>query len=1427
MTKRFRISLLAVLGGLLAILLAFGAACLHPLRSEADSEPQNVLHDTVAVHDPSIVLAYEDSAKHAHSKEEIEANGGSIAEYTKVYYVFGTQLSFAKSYDLANWTSFETNLHQAATLTAALTKEAQYSGHTTADALRENCWAPDVIWNPTMKKWCMYLTVNGATYNSSIVLLTAETLDGNWTYVGPVVFSGFGWGSNNTSLTDYAAIMGTSTVDARYEQNTQGGKDSGKMLYGMNAIDACAIFDGDRLYMTYGSWFGGIYMLELDPATGLRKKTQDGRSIYEDCITYTEGSSIQASAKYTVYTDRYMGIHIAGGHSATGEGSYIQKIGDWFYLFMSYGGYAPNGGYNMRLFRSRTITGFTDNDVSDQGNFVGYQDVGGTTAMVLNSDTSNRGEEGSTGLRMMTGYTWSWWDFSYVAQGHNSAFVDDDGRAYLVYHNKYMDGTAFHVMKVHELFVNADGWLATAPFEYTKGVDEIAKGLTAADFEGDWGYLFMTRNSGGYGNPVQEGKIAVSAQDANGKVTGSSTDTVPTNGGNKTVGFEYDPQTGAFLFRPSGNYNHRGYVIWQNLEGTNIKTLAFTVVSSDSSSFSKYTYWGYKYPDATTAGKYSASLALPDKMGPGSRLPEVADGLWGTRISYEKSGNELLVKSNGTEIERHEVAETEAVAEYSSVAVGKRLIPIDLAGVFGELSVTFGYTGYKSDWDTVLTGKNFRINLSTLEVQTGGAWQNIFESASSGGVGDHTAFHGSGTAKIVIKQDGTMEFYKNGTLQIHYAPTATFNNSSFTVKSFCELVIEEFKAGTVSVSYPMTNVTLSCENISSATEATDEIFKLANGTLTVHWAEATEAENTSTDWWEGTFGATSLPVGDNAVQLRYSRNALARGNAIQIVKKSSNTYATFYPFGPLTGTGNDWPTDWQTSGSERYYLNGTETTYSALGLKNGNVDETGGFWTGTFKLTFLRYKDTLYVVNDFVRASGSYHLIAVFTFADVTEELTVQCSGYSVGITGYVARSSGYEYVCDTHAFGAYVQTKAPTCGDEGEETRTCTVCGATEKRSVEPTGNHTGSWEQTQAPTCGVAGEESLHCTVCGKTVTKEIAATGNHTYGDWGVKTAASCEAGGEDSRTCTVCGAEEVRETATLGHNWKLQSTDRDSCDVAGTATYRCERCEETKTETLQAGEHAYESEVTKAPTCTEKGIRTYTCSQCDESYTEEIDALGHDWGEYAQTKAPTCTEKGVETRTCKRDDSHTQTRDVAALGHDWSDYVQTKAPTCKEEGEETRTCTVCGAKETRAVPVTSVHTWGEWTRVVQPGAYTEGQEERTCSVCGTKETRAVSILGNAEKFKQDVAAASAESTLEGRLAAIATALSTYSVLTDAEKESVATEYAALVSLIEAYNAEVGAVNEEYNSAVDLAIGLISSSVAAIGAIALAWFVLKRGL
>ena len=97
----------------------------------------------------------------------------------------------------------------------------------------------------------------------------------------------------------------------------------------INAIDPSVIYDSVnlRLWMSYGSWERGIYMLELDTATGGIKTPGD------------KGVKI-ASRKSTSY-----GL----------EGSELSYRNGWYYLFVSYD--ALGDLYNVRVGRSRNANG--------------------------------------------------------------------------------------------------------------------------------------------------------------------------------------------------------------------------------------------------------------------------------------------------------------------------------------------------------------------------------------------------------------------------------------------------------------------------------------------------------------------------------------------------------------------------------------------------------------------------------------------------------------------------------------------------------------------------------------------------------------------------------------------------------------------------------------------------------------------------------------------------------------------------------------------------------------------------------------------------------------------------------------------------------------------------------------------------------------
>ena len=356
----------------------------------------------VTVHDPSVVYDPE----------------------TDMYYIFGSHMAWAKSKDLINWTSFKNNINTDYRTIFAEPASWAAKGSSSYN-VSGNMWAPDVIYNEKLGKWCMYMSINGDFWYSSIVLLTADKIDGDWTYVGPVVYSGF-QNKAEAQETDFYDVYTGTDFPKRYTEEAFGNR-----TYGMNAIDPCVFYDEDgKLWMAYGSWFGGIYMIELDPETGMRLKSHTYETVEHQ-------------------SDEYQGIKIAGGDCVSGEGAYIEYVDGYYYLYLSYGGLASDGGYNMRLFRSENVTG-------------PYTDLSGDKAIAeYNIDNIN----GSVGVRVMGNYLWDFTKSGQIAQGHNSVYSDENG-TYVIYHTRFTNQGEGHSVRVHQQFQNEDGWLVTAPFDY-------------------------------------------------------------------------------------------------------------------------------------------------------------------------------------------------------------------------------------------------------------------------------------------------------------------------------------------------------------------------------------------------------------------------------------------------------------------------------------------------------------------------------------------------------------------------------------------------------------------------------------------------------------------------------------------------------------------------------------------------------------------------------------------------------------------------------------------------------------------------------------------------------------------------------------------------------------------------------------------------
>lgn len=560
---------------------------------------------------------------------------------SKQYYIFGSHRGQARTADFYHWTAISpaipwgtvvdgavvsgasnqeafahpqvTSLTTAAGRTISLPDfdASAWSALASTDYSVDGCmWAPDIIYNPVMHKWCQYLSINGDDWASSVILLTADDINGPFVYQAPVVIGGFnGRNANSYKDTDLEQVIGTqATLPSRYN------KQKGWGNAWPNCIDPCVFYDEDgQLWMSYGSWSGGVFMLKLDPRTGLRD--------YDATYPLTGSGD-----DYT--SDPYFGTKIAGGHYVSGEGSYIQHIGDYYYLFMSYGGLTADGGYEMRVFRSKNPDG-------------PYVDPKGLSA-IYNTYVMNYGAKGTFRGEKIFG-SYENWGFmttggkttyslpGELAQGHNSAITDSLGRSFLIYHTRFNNDTEWHAVRTHQLFTTKDGWLAAAPFEFTGETandDSVATRQAFSAHEVAGTYQVLIHKQGlDYANKETVKPISLTLTE-DGKVTGDLTGTWSLTDG-----------TSYMTIKVGGN-TYQAVVVEQRMEPYTIKAIAFTGVGTAN------TIWGHKmeapyqlaYLLRTTTMPVSKSTRITSNVN----LHGFAEGYDNVSVAWTSSRPDIL-----------------------------------------------------------------------------------------------------------------------------------------------------------------------------------------------------------------------------------------------------------------------------------------------------------------------------------------------------------------------------------------------------------------------------------------------------------------------------------------------------------------------------------------------------------------------------------------------------------------------------------------------------------------------------------------------------------------------------------------------------------------------------------------------------------------
>lgn len=122
----------------------------------------------------------------------------------------------------------------------------------------------------------------------------------------------------------------------------------------------------------------------------------------------------------------------------------------------------------------------------------------------------------------------------------------------------------------------------------------------------------------------------------------------------------------------------------------------------------------------------------------------------------------------------------------------------------------------------------------------------------------------------------------------------------------------------------------------------------------------------------------------------------------------------------------------------------------------------------------------------------------------------------------------------DQHTCGEWKVVTPATYDAAGEETRTCSVCGAVETRELaQLICNHTSKRLVTdKEATCTAAGSGHYVCDTCGKTVQTNVSiAAKGHIWTAWTVTVKPTTSKAGEESRTCSVCKQTEKHQVSKL--------------------------------------------------------------------------------------------------------------------------------------------------------------------------------------------------------------------------------------------------------------------------------------------------------
>jgi Beta-xylosidase len=504
---------------------------------------------------------------------DVSVHDPSIVKDNGTYYVFGSHLAAAKSNDLMSWKLIDSGVTENNVLFKSETSNVKLElDEALKWAQTDTLWAADVI-ELNGVFYMYYNACKGDSPLSAMGIATSTNIEGPYVNQGIFVKSGSG-------MTPDGSMSYNATIHP-------------------NAVDPDAFFDKDgNLWLVYGSYSGGIFIYQLDPTTGLPLDNE-------------------LNAENAGFGKKLLG----GNHSRI-EAAYINysEEEDYYYLYTTFGGLDSTGGYNMRVSRSEKPEG-------------PYLDYKGQDMIKAKGDDGTFFDDEAIepyGVKLFGNFKYTNWnadpnfkDFGYVSAGHNSVYYEEEtGQLFNIFHSRFPGQGEGHQVRVHQMFMNEDGWPVVAPHRYAG--EKISK-VTASAIAGNYQFI----NHGKEITPEIKPTAAIELK-ADGSISGE------VNGTWELVGDYYANLT-------IDGVQYKGVFVRQWDESTQAYVMAFSALSGEGAAV-----WGSQFKLLSVnqiIANVAASLSMPVETY--SDLTFKTTDESGVTITWSSSNPEVI-SSNGS-----------------------------------------------------------------------------------------------------------------------------------------------------------------------------------------------------------------------------------------------------------------------------------------------------------------------------------------------------------------------------------------------------------------------------------------------------------------------------------------------------------------------------------------------------------------------------------------------------------------------------------------------------------------------------------------------------------------------------------------------------------------------------------------------------------